>query len=383
MKKIFLSVIMLFLFMVPVSAQEYLVKSGDTLQGIFSEQLTPLEIDKLFHDIRKRYPTYVLKIGEIIVLNDEYAIVSPQRNTDIVIEFVEEGYSLEEIEAVVVTMPTLVSGTITTNLFDSIQAIGENIELAAMMASIYEWEIDFFRDLRVGDKYSILVEKKFVNDEYAGYGKILAADFNVNGTSKKTAFYDNTDYEGYYTPEGKALARGFLKVPLKFTRISSRFSYSRLHPVNKTYKPHYGVDYAAPRGTPVFTTANGTITKMRHGKYNGNYVIVQHANGYKTYYLHLHGFNRGLREGYRVTKGQTIGYVGNTGISTGPHLDYRVKHYNTWINPLKMKIQPEKSIRKELMADFNLQAGDRLAAVQNAGLYYAATDRNIRMLAYN
>ena len=194
MKKIFLSVIMLFLFMVPVSAQEYLVKSGDTLQGIFSEQLTPLEIDKLFHDIRKRYPTYVLKIGEIIILNDEYAIVSPQKNTDIVIEFVEEGYSLEEIEAVVVTMPTLVSGTITTNLFDSIQAIGENIELAAMMASIYEWEIDFFRDLRVGDKYSILVEKKFVNDEYAGYGKILAADFNVNGTSKKIAFYDNKEY---------------------------------------------------------------------------------------------------------------------------------------------------------------------------------------------
>ncbi len=383
MKNFFLSTFILFLFTVSVSAQEYLVKSGDTLQGIFSEQLTPIEIDKLFYDIRKRYPEYILKIGEIIILNDEYAIVSPQKNTDIVIEFVEEGYSLEEIESEVVTMPILVSGIITTNLFDSIQGIGENIELAAMMASVYEWEIDFFRDLRVGDKYSILVEKKFVNGGYAGYGKILAADFNVNGRSKKIAFYANTEYEGYYTPEGKALARGFLKVPLKFTRISSRFSYSRLHPVNKVYKPHYGVDYAAPRGTPVFTTANGVISKMRYGKYNGNYVIVQHANGYKTYYLHLNGFNRGLKEGYRVTKGQTIGYVGNTGISTGPHLDYRVKHYNSWINPLKMKIQPEKSIKKELMADFDLQVEDRLATIQNAGLYYAATDRNIRMLAHN
>jgi len=363
-------------------AQEYLVKSGDTMQGIFSEQLDNNLINQLLKDIRKTYPGFVLKAGETIILNDNSAIISPEKYKDIIIEFKNDNYSLKEQKAEIVTMQTLVSGVILTNLFDTISDIGEDIELAAMLASIYEWEIDFFRDLRIGDKFDILVEKRFVNNKYAGYGKILAVDFRVAGKHKRAVYYENGNLTGYYNPNGVAFERGFLRVPLSFTRISSRFSHSRLHPVHYEYRPHYGVDYAAPRGTPVFATAAGIIEKRERTAGNGNFVLINHNNGYRTYYLHLDRFNSILKRGSKVKRGQIIGYVGNTGISTGYHLDYRIKFKNKWLNPLKMRILPTKKISKELFAEFEEEIEYNLNTVKNAGVLFASSERDLRMLPY-
>jgi murein DD-endopeptidase MepM/ murein hydrolase activator NlpD len=179
-----------------------------------------------------------------------------------------------------------------------------------------------------------VVEKCFVRGKYVGYGHILAADFVVRKTHHKAFFFNENGKGGYFDENARALERGFLRVPLSYSRISSRYTNSRRHPVTGNVRAHYGVDYAAPRGTPVMATASGTITKMTYNKSSGNYVEIRHANSYHTFYLHLSKFNSRLKTGSPVIQGQIIGYVGSTGLSTGPHLDYRIKHRNSWLNPL-------------------------------------------------
>jgi len=240
------------------------------------------------------------------------------------------------------TLPTLVKGIITSSLFASVQEIGENAELAANLARIYEWEFDFFRDIHPGDTFTVLVEKRFINDRYAGYGRILAAEFIVQGKSKKAFYFNNNGKFGYFNENGIALERGFLRVPISYARITSRFTSSRMHPVLKESRPHYGVDYAAATGTPVMVTANGTVLRATFTENNGNYIEVQHSNEYKTYYLHLNSFNRAVYSGAKVTQGQVIGYVGSTGLATGPHLCYRISHRGRWLNPINFVAEPPK-----------------------------------------
>ncbi|MEE8184546.1 MAG: peptidoglycan DD-metalloendopeptidase family protein, partial [Acidobacteriota bacterium] len=223
--------------------------------------------------------------------------------------------------------------TVRVSFMRSIVEAGGSPQIAMEMAEIFEWVIDFHKDLNEGDRIDALIERRFLYGRPSGFGRILSARFAV-GKKTHEAVYFARGSEVYYTPEGKSLRRAFLRSPLRYTRISSRFSKRRLHPILRRYRPHYGVDYAAPRGTPVRAVADGQVVWASWKGAAGKMVRIRHERSYTTEYLHLSGFARGMRRGKRVAQGKVIGYVGSTGLSTGPHLDFRIKHFGRPVDPI-------------------------------------------------
>ena len=224
-----------------------------------------------------------------------------------------------------------------SSLVSAINGGGEEVMLAIAMAEIFAGAIDFNNDLRRGDRFHVLFEKYFREDQFSGYGDVMAAEF-VNGGRLLQAFRFHVpgDPEAqYFDADGRSMKRLFLRSPFRFEpRITSRFSYRRLHPVRGGHRPHLGIDYGAPIGTPVIAVANGTVVSAGRSGGSGNMVRLRHTNGYETYYLHLSSFANGIRRGARVTQGQLIGRVGRTGLATGPHLDFRMRKNGTFVNPL-------------------------------------------------
>ncbi|HET7704590.1 MAG TPA: peptidoglycan DD-metalloendopeptidase family protein, partial [Thermoanaerobaculia bacterium] len=230
-----------------------------------------------------------------------------------------------------------VSATIETSLYEAITSAGEHPALVQQLIDIFQWDIDFFA-LQRGDTFSLVVDKKFANDEPVGYGPILAARFVHDGTPYEAFRHEAPDGRaGYYTRSATPVRKQFLRAPLKFTRITSGFSKRRFHPVLNYFRPHYGVDYGAPTGTPVMTTADGVIVEMGYKGGEGNLVRVRHTSRTETWYLHLSRFKKGLKRGSKVVQGDVIGYVGSTGLASGPHLDYRVRESGKWLDPLKLR----------------------------------------------
>ena len=223
------------------------------------------------------------------------------------------------------------------SLVAAIDAGGERVMLAIEMAEIFSGEIDFNNDLRRGDHFEVLFEKVYREDQFSGYGDIIASEF-VNDGRRVQAFRFHVIGESeaqYFDEHGRSMKRLFLRSPFRFEpRVTSRFSYRRLHPVLGGVRPHLGVDYGAPTGTPVVAVANGTVVSAEMNGGSGNTIRIRHTNGYETYYLHLSAFAKGMRRGARVTQGQTIGRVGSTGLATGPHLDYRMRKNGVFVNPL-------------------------------------------------
>ena len=224
--------------------------------------------------------------------------------------------------------------------------------LAIEMAEIFSGEIDFNNDLRRGDHFEVLFEKVYREDQFSGYGDVLASEF-VNDGRRLQAFRFHVPGESeaqYFDENGRSMKRLFLRSPFRFEpRVTSRFSYRRLHPVLGGVRPHLGVDYGAPTGTPVIVVANGTVVSAGMSGGSGNMVRIRHTNGYETYYLHLSAFAKGMRRGARVTQGQTIGRVGSTGLATGPHLDYRMRKSGAFVNPLleHRKLPPGDPVPEE------------------------------------
>lgn len=236
---------------------------------------------------------------------------------------------------------TVIQGTVESSLFGAIEALGENDTLAVDLADLFQWDVDFHREVRRGDTFQLLVERVVSDGRIVDYGPVVAARY-VNDGREITAvrFAGSDGRAGYYDAEGRPLRKQFLRAPLRFSRVTSRFSTSRLHPVLGRRMPHYGVDYGAPTGTPVMATADGTVVFRGWKKGGGNTVEVRHRNGYTTGYLHLSRFAGGLRVGSRVAQGEVVGYVGATGLATGPHLDYRVTRNGGYINPLRLGNDP-------------------------------------------
>lgn len=375
-------VLITFLFVLlsfSVYADSYEVKSGDTLYGILSDTFTPQEMSIINKEIKSKSKGFVLRPGMKIFMDSNKVTLGASIDRDIVIERDAEGKPFVTVNTYEPEMMNVVvRGKIENNLFDAMSKAGEDSELAAMVAGIFEWEIDFLKDLRPGDKFVVLVEKKFINDKYAGYGKILAADFYNRGKVHRAVYYNDGKNKGYYNEKGQGLERGFLRVPLNYSRISSRYSTSRLHPVLGYHRPHYGVDYAAPTGTPVKATASGVVKIKSRTKGNGNYIGLRHPNGYETFYLHLHGFNRSIRKGSYVEQGQIIGYVGSTGYSTGPHLDYRIRKNGKWLNPLKFVATP-KTLKKNDVKAFQEYAKTYFNKLNISTVEYA---NNTQRLSY-
>lgn len=234
----------------------------------------------------------------------------------------------------------MVQGIMHGSLYDALATQGETPEIATDLAEIFAWQIDFHTDIRDGDTFRVLIEEPYRDGRRVGYGRILAAELVNRQRAFQAVYYapENAKATGaYYRPDGRSMRRMFLRSPLRYTRISSGFSSRRLHPVLKQYRPHFGVDYAAPTGTAVHSVADGVVQWAGRKGGNGNMVKIQHQRGYMTYYLHLSRYARGLQAGKRVTQGQVIGYVGSTGLSTGPHLDFRIKRHGKYLNPLRLK----------------------------------------------
>jgi murein DD-endopeptidase MepM/ murein hydrolase activator NlpD len=230
---------------------------------------------------------------------------------------------------------------------------GTDPNLANELSEIYAWTIDFF-GIQKGDLYRVIYEDLMVDGESIGIGDVLAANFNHYGSDNYAFYFEQHDEWDYFDERGQSLRRTFLKAPLRFRRISSRFSYSRLHPVLKIRRPHTGVDYAASAGTPVHTIGDGYILEKGYDrKGGGNYIKVKHNGTYTTVYMHLQGFARGITTGKQVKQGEVIGYVGSTGLATGPHLDFRVYRNGKAIDPLKMESPPAKPVDSIYLMDFH------------------------------
>lgn len=235
-------------------------------------------------------------------------------------------------------------GTIESSLYETLVDQGVNILVANGLSEIFGWEVDFFR-LYKGDKFKVIYEKRFVDDKPYGIGQIIAAEFEHRGEVYEAYFYESDDAYGYYDEVGNSVQKALLKAPFKYSqRISSNFSYNRFHPVLKRRMPHYGVDYAAPMGTPVISVGDGEVILSRYNGAAGNMVKIRHNSTYSTAYLHLNGYASGIKEGRRVKQGQVIGYVGKTGRVTGVHLHYNVYKNDQPVNPVKLVLPPSKGI---------------------------------------
>ncbi len=255
-----------------------------------------------------------------------------------------------------------VEGELRSFLENDIVAAGGRPQLAYAMSEVLQWDLDFNRDLRLGDRFEALYEEVYLDGELDHLGRVLALVYDNQDRRLEAYRYG----DGYYDADGRPLRKMFLRSPLRFTRVTSRFTHRRFHPVLKVHRPHYGVDYGAPRGTPVRVTANGVVTFAGRSGGGGKMVKVRHPNGYLTAYLHLSGYAPGIRRGRRVAQGDTIGYVGSTGLATGPHLDYRVQKGGRWIDPLRLKSLPAKPIPDAEMAEF-AAARDALRAALAGG----------------
>ncbi len=246
-----------------------------------------------------------------------------------------------------------ISGVINSSLYEGLLEQGGSPALAVELSKVYAWTIDFFR-IQPGDYFKLIYEEKFIQDTISvGMGRILAADFHHNGRSFYSFWYDNdTTYRDYFDEEGRSLRKAFLKAPLDFFRISSRFNPRRFHPVLKRVKPHLGTDYAAPHGTPIMSTADGEVIAAAYTRGNGNYVKVRHNSTYTTQYLHMSKFAKGIKKGSRVRQGDIIGYVGSTGLATGPHVCYRFWVNGSQVDPLRQDLPEAEPITEDYIESY-------------------------------
>ena len=239
------------------------------------------------------------------------------------------------------------SGIIKSSLWLTMEEQNLSPKLTAELSTIYAWTIDFFK-IQKNDGFRVYYEDKYIDGQYIGIGRLLAAEFTHKGQDFYSFYYrENENFGDYYDEQGKTLRKAFLMAPVDYKRISSRYSKRRKHPVTGRWKGHFGTDYAAEKGTPIWSTANGTIIAATYTKNNGNYVKVRHNGTYTTQYLHMSKIKPGIRKGVFVKQGDIIGYVGSTGLATGPHVCYRFWKNDKQVDPFKQKLPPGDPINKE------------------------------------
>ncbi len=296
------------------------------------------------------------------------------------IDAIRQGarFAVTTREAEVREVQSTVAARIDTSLYEAIRSTGESPQLVQQLVDVFQWDIDFF-ELQKGDSFSLVVRKKYAGPDFVGYGPIVAATFQHSGVTSEAFRHQMSDGSaGYYSRAGRPLRKQFLRAPLKFTRITSGFSKRRFHPLLRYFRPHHGVDYGAPTGTPVMTTADGVVVETAYSRGEGNFVRIRHTSRIETSYLHLSRFARSVRRGTPVTQGDVIGYVGSTGMSTAPHLDYRVRDGGTWLDPLKLKSITPDPLGGESLRQFRSRVAElvpRLTARSGDGTALASKSR--------
>ena len=345
------------------------VKSGNSIAYIFAKlDLPPQQLHKIVSqggaakNLEKIYPGQQLRFRtdeHLGLVRLEYPI--DQFSTLTVIR-AGKDFEISTVHRTPERRISNASGTINSSLFVAAQKAGLPDNLTMELANIFGWDIDFALDIREGDQFTILYEELYLDGEKVENGNILAAEFINSGKIFQAIRYTdqggNTDY---YSPDGKSMRKQFLRTPVEFSRISSGFSLGRKHPVLNRIRAHKGVDYAASTGTPIKATANGKIIHRGSKGGYGNAIIIQHGTQYSTLYAHMSRYKGGLRKGSRVKQGQIIGYVGSSGLATGPHLHYEFRVNGVHRDPLRVKLPGAPPLDKKYMADFKVKASNMIA----------------------
>ena len=304
-------------------------------------------------------------------LNTAVAMIYKPNAIDYVIFHLEDSIYTTKGANEVVSVEKEASGIITNSLAVTMDDQGLSPQLTNDFADIFAWKIDFFR-LYPGDRFKVIYEEKSVGDEVIGIGKIKGAVFEHQGSESYAFFYDQGTGVDYFDEEGNSLRKAFLKYPVQFSRISSRYSGRRYHPVQKRYKAHRGTDFAAPRGTPIRSVGEGVVVAAYYQKYNGNFVKIKHNSIYSTQYLHMSKIASGMKPGKRVKQGQVIGYVGSTGLARGNHVCFRFWKHGQQVDGLRVELPPSEPISDDNVEKFNQVA----LAVKNqlTTVHYPAND---------
>jgi murein DD-endopeptidase MepM/ murein hydrolase activator NlpD len=347
-------------FGIPASLEPYIIDTGiiqknQILSDVLDEYAIPystvyqmVENAKGLFDIRKiraGNPYYIYSQQTDSNIEAKYFVYKDQSFKYIVFNL-QDSFGVYSFQKQIDTVLRRVSGSINKTLYHTIIDIKAPFELGEKLSQVYAWQVDFFH-IQKNDGFTVLFEELMVDGESIGVGQVLASWFKHHIDTFEDYFYAKEGYENYYDEQGKSLRKAFLKAPLKYSRISSKFSRRRFHPVQKRWKAHLGTDYAAPHGTPILAVGDGTVIAAAYTRGNGRYVKIKHNSTFTTQYLHMSRYGKGIRNGVRVKQGQVIGYVGATGLATGPHLCYRFWMNGKQTDPFRVKIPPSKSIEKE------------------------------------
>jgi murein DD-endopeptidase MepM/ murein hydrolase activator NlpD len=335
------------------------VGSGDTLAKIFSRNghsardLYLISSTKLGKQLKNIFPgnkiNFILQDNELVKFTYHLSPLESLEFNRIEGKFVANKYIARPDRVI-----SYKHATINDSLFLASQRVGLPDNLTMRLAQIFQWDIDFVLDIRPGDQFFVLYEELYLDGEFIGTGRILAADFiNQRNTYSAIAFKDSLGNTDFYTPKGISMRKAFLRAPVEFSRISSSFNLRRRHPLYKTIRPHRGIDYAAPTGTPILAAGDGKITTASRSNSNGRYIVIQHGEQFVTKYLHLSKFAKNIKSGKRVRQGQIIGYVGSTGWATGPHLHYEFLVNGTHKNPRTVELPKAEPVPAKELKTFH------------------------------
>ncbi len=349
------------------------VRSGDNLSNIFNRQaLSPTVLHRVMQSgplserLTQIFPGHRLTFtttedNQLVRL--EYS-AGPLET----LQFDRDGenYVAKAVSREPQRLTTYKQGYIDHSLFVASQRAGLADEVTMRLAQIFQWDIDFVLDIRKGDEFHVLFEELYLGDKFIGYGDILAAEFLNQKQSYQAIYYKNQNDEGhYFNPQGESMRKAFLRAPVSFSRISSNFNLRRKHPLFKTTRPHRGIDYAAPQGTPIMAAGDGRISTIGKNKGNGNFIVLQHGEQFTTKYLHMSKFARNMSKGKRVKQGEIIGYVGRTGYATGPHLHYEFLVNGAHRNPRTVALPNAQPVPASERERFMKQTSPYLALLKS------------------
>ena len=335
------------------------IKSNQFLGDILSKYgVDYVSIEQLVQNAKPVFDIRHIRVGKpyMILAKDttqraDYFIYEPSVYEYYVFHL-KDDLKVEHVERPVTTEIQTMDGTINASLWQTMVDNGVSYELTAKMEDALQWSVDFYH-VQKGDHFELIYEQNYIEGQKVGVGQVKAAHYTTGPTQFQAYWYENEKFQGYYDEKGRPMKKTFLKAPVKYSRISSKFNMNRFHPILKRRKPHLGTDYAAPYGTPIYAVADGVVTKANYTKGNGRFVKIKHDKKYQTQYLHMQGFAEGIKSGVHVKQGQVIGYVGSTGLATGPHVCFRFWMDGKQVNHLKLNFPEPDPLPEEELPAFN------------------------------
>ena len=349
------------------NVSEFKIRSGQSLSDMLTLHSVPMEgINQIVQNAAGVFDFKTMRAGKSYTLLSDRLSGEPKHLVyepsafEYVIFHLQDQRKVERTEREVDTRIENGHFVVSSTLWDAMIAQGHSYELADRLEDALMWSIDFYR-IQKGDEFKIVFENKYIEDKSVGAGKVKGAIYKQGKTEVYAIYYENGEHKGYFDREGRPLKSAFLKAPVRFSRVSSRFNLNRFHPILKRRKAHLGTDYAAPHGTEIMAVGNGVVTQAGYTSGNGNYVRIRHDKTYETQYLHMSRFAKGIRPGTRVSQGQVIGYVGSTGLATGPHVCFRFWQNGRQVDHLRLNMPQAKPLPDSELPLFEITKKEVLA----------------------